>query len=134
MATSRISYNGKLRTTNEHISSGSVLTTDAPIDNNGLGQDFSPTDLMATSLGACMLTVMAIKAEKRSWELDGMNCEVTKIMATSPRRISEIHVHIELPKVLSDDQRSIMERVALTCPVAQSLSLDIDQQVEFRYI
>ncbi|NND94486.1 MAG: OsmC family protein [Flavobacteriales bacterium] len=133
MATSRITYTGNLRTSNEHLRSGSVIRTDAPTDNNGLGEDFSPTDLTATSLGACMLTVMGIKAKSENWELVDVSCEVTKVMTDSPRRISEIHIEIKMPPSLKDGQRKSLERVALACPVAKSLSAEIEQVVRFDY-
>lgn len=134
MATVRIAYNGKLRTSNEHLRSGSVIRTDAPVDNHGLGEDFSPTDLTATSLGACMLTVMGLKAELNGWEFSSAECEVTKIMASSPRRISEIHVDIKMPESLNPEQRKILELIALMCPVAKSLSDQIQQVVKFEYV
>jgi uncharacterized OsmC-like protein len=133
MTTSRITYNGNLRTINEHLRSGSVIRTDAPNDNEGLGEDFSPTDLTATSLGACMLTVMGIKANRKGWDIDGSTCDVKKVMAESPRRISAIIVSIKMPAKLDDEQRKILERVAITCPVAKSLSERVEQVVEFEY-
>ena len=133
MATSRITYNGNLRTECLHIRSGSVLSTDAPVDNEGLGESFSPTDLTATSLGACMITIMGIKARKNEWELGEIECEVTKIMASDPRRIAEIHVMIHMSSSLDEKQRSILERVARTCPVALSLAGELIQKVEFNY-
>ncbi|NNC83246.1 MAG: OsmC family protein [Flavobacteriales bacterium] len=134
MATSRIVYNGDLRCSLEHLRSGSVIRSDAPIDNQGLGEDFSPTDLTASSLGACMLTIMGIKARDQGLDIQGARCDVTKTMLDGPRRIGKIRVQIEMPSSVPEDKRKVLEMVAKNCPVALSLSSDIEQQVEFTYI
>jgi uncharacterized OsmC-like protein len=110
-----------------------LIRTDAPIDNHGLGQGFSPTDLVATALGACMITVMGIKAADKGWPLVEVSCEVLKVMKESPRRIGSIELLITMPAKLEVQQREILERVALTCPVARSLSNELEQVVQFSY-
>ena len=134
MATARIGYEGNLRTSCVHLRSGATLRTDAPVDNHGLGQGFSPTDLVATALGACMITVMGIKAESNSWSLEGVSCEVVKVMGDAPRRIERIELLITMPTKLDETQRQILERIALNCPVAKSLAKELDQSVQFNYV
>jgi uncharacterized OsmC-like protein len=131
--TAKVIYEGNLRTTATHIHSGSTIETDAPLDNGGNGERFSPTDLVATALASCMCTVMGISARKRGVELGRIECEVEKIMAASPRRISEIKLNIVVkgPGVFSDHERSILERAALTCPVYESLHPDCAKTVLF---
>jgi uncharacterized OsmC-like protein len=133
MATSKIIYLGNLRTEATHIQSGNTLITDAPTDNNGKGEAFSPTDLMATSLANCMLTVMGIKAQTEGMTLiDGTQAEVTKIMYAEPRRVGEIHVKLIFPKNnFSDKEKKIYENTAYTCPVAKSLHPDLKLVLEF---
>jgi putative redox protein len=134
MATSTITYNGGLRTTSTHIRSGNEIITDAPVDNKGKGEAFSPTDLLATSLGNCMLTIVGIAAAEHGFNIDGTNCEITKIMAEGPRRVAEIIVNFQFPNEnYSDKVKKIIERAALTCPVAQSLHPDLKKTVEFNY-
>ena len=134
MATSKVIYQGNLRATCIHERSGSEIITDAPVDNHGKGEAFSPTDLAATSLATCMLTVMGIYANGRDIQLDGSTAEVTKIMAEHPRRIAEIHVDlIILNNMLTDKERELLEQVGLNCPVAKSLHPDIKQVVRFSY-
>src|SRR5580765_6730244 len=98
MATSRITYLGDLRTENVHEKSGVKIITDAPPDNQGKGEAFSPTDLLAASLGSCMLTIMGIKARTNGWNIEGAKIKVTKVMASDPRRVSEIHIEFDMPK------------------------------------
>lgn len=131
--TSKIVYTGSLHTQAEHCASGAQLETDAPVDNNGKGEQFSPTDLAATSLGTCMLTVMGIAVREKSYTLDQTTVEVQKIMGTNPRRIVEIKLTIAFPKGLSipKEDQAYLERVALNCPVAKSLHPDIKQDVTF---
>ncbi|OAQ41878.1 osmotically inducible protein OsmC [Pedobacter psychrophilus] len=133
MATSKIIYNGGLRTTSTHLQSGKEIITDAPVDNQGKGQAFSPTDLLATSLANCMLTIMGIAANNHEIDIDGTSAEVTKVMATEPRRVSEIHVTFNFPNksVYSDKQKKILENAGLTCPVFYSLHPDINKKIEF---
>ncbi len=130
--TSKIVYEGNLRTRMTHLYSGTEVITDAPLDNQGLAQAFSPTDLAATSLGSCMITVMGIKARDMQLELNGTELEVTKVMASNPRRISEIHVTIKFPpNTFSDKEKTILENTGRTCPVSHSLHPDIKQEIVF---
>jgi uncharacterized OsmC-like protein len=132
--TSKVFYNGELRTTCTHLQSGQSIITDAPTDNNGRGEAFSPTDLTATSLATCMITVMGIKARANDWNIDGAILEVTKVMASEPRRISEIHIRLIMPAQSFDDKtRKILENTGRTCPVALSLHPDIKQLISFEW-
>jgi uncharacterized OsmC-like protein len=130
---SRVEYKGELRTEAVHLKSGKTIITDAPIDNQGKGEAFSPTDLVATALGSCMITIMGIVAEREGITLDGTTAEVEKVMATSPRRIGEIKIKIKFIQKLNRDQRDKIERAAKTCPVSGSLSQDLKETVEFIY-
>lgn len=131
--TSRVTYRGDLRTECVHIRSGNHFITDAPIDNNGKGEAFSPTDTVATGLASCMMTVMGIKARDLGVDLLGATAAVTKHMAADPRRISKIEVTLELPGGLSDKHRKILEHTAKTCPVNQSLHPDIERVIAFHW-
>lgn len=133
--TSKVKYNGDLRTLATHTRSGSTIETDAPPDNNGKGERFSPTDLVATALASCMVTVMGIKARDMGVNIDGTECEIEKIMAASPRRISEIKVSIQFPKDNSYTvkEKQILENTANTCPVIQSLHPDCKKKVSFHW-
>jgi len=133
--TSQIIYEGNLRTVATHLQSGTVIETDAPTDNQGKGERFSPTDLVATALGNCMMTIMGIKARDMNVDLAGMKIDITKIMAVNPRRIGEIKVVINFPDNLQTDekQRTILERAAMTCPVFESLHPDLKKDVEFMW-
>ncbi len=134
MKTSRIVYKGSLRTEATHLQSGNTLITDAPLDNNGKGEAFSPTDLLATSLGCCMATIMGIVAGRNNIHIDGMEIEITKIMAAEPRRVGEIIVEFRMPENnYSDKEKNLLEHAAHTCPVAKSLSADLKQTVIFNY-
>lgn len=134
MNTSEIVYKGELRTTTTHLKSGQQIITDAPTDNNGKGEAFSPTDLLATSLGCCMITVMGIVAKRHNINLDGTKIEILKVMADSPRRVSEIHVDMHFPKNnYTDKEKVLLEHTALACPVAKSLHPDIKQKTRFHY-
>ncbi|MEK6615540.1 MAG: OsmC family protein [Bacteroidota bacterium] len=134
MHTSEIVYKGELRTSAVHIKSGQQIITDAPIDNNGKGEAFSPTDLLATSLGACLLTVMGIVAKRHTINMDGTKAKILKVMADTPRRISELHLDIFFPaNNYSQKEKDILEHTALTCPVAKSLHPDIKQKTHFHY-
>ena len=134
MATSHTIYQGELRTENEHIGSGQKLITDAPLDNQGKGEAFSPTDLVATALSDCMMTIIGIKARDKGLDVIGTKIETTKMMASNPRRICEIIVDITFPKNnFSDKDKTIFEAVAKTCPVALSLHPDIKQSVKFNW-
>jgi uncharacterized OsmC-like protein len=133
MHTSSVKYLGNLRTEAVHSASSSQIITDAPVDNHGKGEAFSPTDLMATSLANCMLTVMGIKSETDNMtKIDGAMAEVTKVMYAEPRRVGEIHVKITFPKNnFSDKEKKIYENTAHTCPVAKSLHPDLKQVLSF---
>lgn len=131
--TSKVIYEGALRTSATHIKSGSTVETDAPADNKGKGERFSPTDLVATALASCMCTIMGIAADTHEIDIDGTTCEVEKIMTESPRRIGEIKVNVLFPKGknYTDKQKKILEHAALTCPVYLSLHPDCKKTVEF---
>jgi len=132
MHTSEVTYIGALHTTSKHIASGNVYETDAPIDNNGKGQAFSPTDLMCTSLANCLLTVMGIAANTHAYNMYGASAKVTKIMAQNPRRVAEILVEVTMPKNDFDDKaKTILEHTARTCPVSKSLHPDLIQTITF---
>lgn len=131
--TSKVTYLGHLRTENQHLRSGSVFNTDAPVDNNGKGEAFSPTDTVATGLANCMLTVMGVKAEKMSIDMSGTYAEVTKVMASEPRRISKIEVLINMSFQGDEKTRKILEHTARTCPVIYSLHPDIEKVVTFNW-
>ncbi|MFT4155315.1 OsmC family protein [Parafilimonas sp.] len=131
--TSEIIYKGSLRTEAKHLQSNTIIETDAPADNQGKGERFSPTDLLATSLGSCMLTIMGIKARDMNIELDGTEVSILKKMKAEPRRVGGIDVRFDFPAslTLNDKEKKILERAALTCPVAKSIHPDIDMHVEF---
>ena len=134
MTTSTVKYLGNLRTECTHILSGKNIITDAPLDNHGQGQAFSPTDLCATSLATCMITVMNIAAEGRKLQIDAMDAEVTKVMAANPRRISEIIIKLTIrASNLTDENKAILEEIGRNCPVAKSLHPDIKQDVTFYF-
>jgi len=134
MATIETKYLGELRTEAKHVSSGNKLITDAPIDNQGKGEAFSPSDLLTASLGSCMLTIMGIVAREQQINIDGATCSMTKIMASEPRRVSEIQLVFHMPaNDFSEKQRIILERAAHTCPVAKSLHPDLIQNVLFNW-
>ncbi|GAA5034577.1 redox protein [Marivirga lumbricoides] len=131
MSTSTIIYRPFLKTDATHNRSGVTITTDAPVDNNGQGAFFSPTDLAATSLASCMLTVMGIYADQNQLELGEIDCSLTKVMAANPRRISEIHIEANWKTKLQDKEIEKLKKVAYTCPVANSLHPDIKQVINF---
>jgi uncharacterized OsmC-like protein len=133
--TSQIIYKGDLRTEATHLQSGTVIETDAPVDNQGKGERFSPTDLVATALGNCMLTIMGIKARDMNIDLTGTTIDITKIMVADPRRIGTIKVVFQFPASLEiiEKDRTILERAAHTCPVAKSLSSELVQEVTFNW-
>jgi uncharacterized OsmC-like protein len=128
METSRVTYTSGLRTEALHVKSGQVFITDAPTDNQGKGEAFSPTDLLATSLGACAITVVGIAARTHGFDVDGTLLKITKIMASDPRRVTEVIVEMDFPKVkYSDKEKSIIRHTINTCPVGQSLHPDLKQ-------
>ena len=127
-------YAGHLRTEATHTASGNVIQTDAPVDNHGRGEAFSPTDLVSTALGSCMMTVMGIVAERHSWDLVGSSFAVVKHMSPEPpRRIAQIDVTFTLPATLAPQERTLLERAAHTCPVGLSLHPDVRQNIVFEY-
>jgi len=132
--TSKVTYDGNLRTECVHLKSGDSFVTDAPTDNNGLGQAFSPTDMVATGLASCILTMMGIKANNLEVNLRGSLAEVTKHMASAPRRISKIEVHLSLPSNISDKDRKILIHTANTCPVHFSLHPEIEKEISFNWV
>lgn len=134
MKTSKIIYQGNLRTEATHLRSGRTLITDAPVDNNGKGEAFSPTDLLATSLGSCMLTIMGIAAEKHAININGISVDITKIMASEPRRVAEIIVEFNMPgNNFTEKEKKVLENAACTCPVAKSLHPELKQTIIFSY-
>lgn len=134
MTTSKVTYQGDLRTTAIHLQSNNEIITDAPTDNQGKGEAFSPTDLLATSLASCMLTIIGIKARDMNIDVTGAIAEVTKIMSADPRRVSEIQVVITFRQTLDDKTRKIFYNTALTCPVAKSIHPDITQNITFKTV
>lgn len=134
MITSTIVYKGDLRTESTHVLSNSIVLTDAPLDNHGKGEAFSPTDLVANSLATCMLTIMGIKANSLAVDLLGSRAEVTKIMQTEPRMIGEIVIAFDMQTSEIDDKtKTILERSALTCPVYLSLHPNIKKTISFNW-
>jgi len=133
MVTSKVVYEGNLRVRNTHLKSEDTFLTDAPTDNNGKGEAFSPTDVVATALASCMLTIMGILAEREHIDLVGTEANVTKTMASNPRRISKIEVQFTFPKNYDDSTKKKLENAALTCPVHHSLHPDIDKDIQFIY-
>jgi len=133
--TSTVVYDGQLRTVGTHLQSGTVIETDAPVDNQGKAEKFSPSDLVATALGSCMLTIMGIKARDLNIDLKGTKIEVQKIMAADPRRISGVNLTFHFPDELdlNEKERIIMERAAHTCPVIYSIHPDIKIQTIFNW-
>jgi putative redox protein len=125
-------YLGNLRVESTHLQSGNTIITDAPVDNRGKGEAFSPTDLLASSLGSCITTIMGIKAMDNGIDIEGTEVEITKIMASDPRRVAEVVVEFRFPdKGYTDDQKKIIESVAGTSPVPLSLSSELKQTIRF---
>lgn len=134
MTTIKTIYLGELRTENEHLQSGNKVITDAPTDNRGRGEFFSPTDLLATSLGSCIMTIMGIKARDNGIDIEGTQVEVTKIMASNPRRVAEIVVVFSFPnKGYLKEEKQLVESVAGTSPVPLSLHPDLKQTIKFNW-
>ena len=132
--TSTVVYEGGLRTTCTHLKSGSDFETDAPTDNNGKGERFSPTDLLATSLGTCMITVMGIKARSMNFDLDGVKVEVEKLMKTEPRRVGGINLVFHFPSPLKNIEtktKEILKNTGINCPVWKSIHPDIEVNVDW---
>jgi len=134
MATIKTVYLGELRTDNEHLQSGNKVITDAPVDNRGKGEYFSPTDLLATALGSCIMTIMGIKARDNDIDLEGTGIEITKIMASEPRRVAEVVVEFHFPqKGYSENDKELIESVAGISPVPLSLHPELKQTVKFNW-
>lgn len=134
MQVSEVVYKGSLRTEATHLKSGQTIFTDAPPDNKGKGEAFSPTDLLATSLATCMITIMGIKANENDIFLDDINVEVVKEMGANPRKISAIRLDFEISGPnLTDSQKSLLEDAAINCPVALSVHPDIEKDINFEY-
>ena len=132
--TSTVIYNGELRTTCTHLKSGNYFETDAPTDNNGKGERFSPTDLMATSLATCMITVMGIKAKTMGFDLNDVKIEVLKIMKADPRRVGGIELTFHIPGTLKDideKTKAILKNTGNTCPVQFSIHPEIEVRVDW---
>lgn len=135
MVTAKIIYQGNLRTEATHLKSGKTFITDAPTDNNGKGEAFSPTDTVCAALASCMLTLIGITANKHSFSLGNIEVEVTKYMADKPRRIDKIDVGISFKgKEYSEKEKAFVQTAAINCPVAKSLHPDIVQEVKFNYL
>lgn len=133
MATSKVTYLGELRTSSIHLQSGSEIISDAPVDNNGKGEAFSPTDFVANALASCMFTVMGIKANTMDVDFSGSTAEVTKVMGIEPRRIMEIHVTFNMNLSVDEKTKTILEKTAMTCPVHFSLHPDIKKEIVFNW-
>ena len=134
MPTIKSSYLGNLRTSSTHLQSGKNILTDAPVDNNGKGEAFSPTDLVASALGSCMVTIMGIVAENNGHKLYGLDWEVTKVMQSNPRKIAEIIVDFQWEDPISDPVLiQKLKNAAKTCPVALSLDSEIKQTINFNF-
>lgn len=134
MATIETVYEGNLRTRAKHLGSGNEIITDAPIDNQGKGEAFSPTDLLSAALGSCMLTIMGIAANTHHIDMDQTRIRITKIMASNPRRVAEVQIEFDMPsKSYSDKEKAILEHAARTCPVALSVHPDLIQTITFNW-
>jgi putative redox protein len=130
METTKTKYLGDLRTEMIHVRSGSIIITDAPVDNKGRGEYFSPTDLVASALGSCIFTIMGIAAREHGFSIDGSSCAITKIMSDKPRKIAEIKIEFDLTSnSYSDKQKKILDYCVKTCPVALSLHESVVQNV-----
>jgi len=135
MPTATVEYTDNLRTQATHVQSGNSLITDAPTDNQGRGEAFSPSDLMSTSLLSCMMTIIGILANRKGWDISGMKGTVQKHMADQPRRVHKIEIHLSIPdKNWTDADRKMIEQAAKTCPVALSLHPDLIQELNIEYL
>ena len=129
-----VKYQGNLRTIATHLDSGSKITTDAPKDNHGLGEAFSPTDILCSSLASCILTIMAIAVEKRDVDIKGAKAIIKKTMVNNPRRIAKIDIDLIFPKKYDSKIKTILERAAYNCPVHHALSESIEKNISFKYL
>lgn len=132
--TSKVFYQGNLRTKCVHLKSGNEIITDAPINNFGKGEGFSPTDTVATALASCMITVMGIKANQLKIDFKNISADVEKIMSSNPRRISEIRVNINLPLKISQKDKTIIERAGDNCPIHNSLDPKLKRVIKYNWI
>lgn len=134
METMKLKYTGELRTQSTHSASGITIITDAPVDNHGKGEAFSPTDLLCSSLASCMLTIMGITANNHAIKIEGTSVIVTKIMAANPRRVGEVKLEFFMPpNNFSEKEKVLLENAARTCPVAKSLNAELIQTISFNY-
>lgn len=131
--TSKVTYLGELRTSSIHLQSGNEIISDAPLDNNGKGEAFSPTDTVANALASCMMTVMGIKARDINVDLTGATASVTKIMNAEPRRIGVIEVTFDMNTAVDQKNKTILEKTAMTCPVFLSLNTEIEKRITFNW-
>lgn len=131
--TSKVIYQGNLRNQAEHLKSGQVILNDAPLDNNGKGEAFSPTDMVATALATCALTVMGIRAKQEGFDLEETSASVVKEMASDPRRISTVAISISIKANCSEKMQKILEGVGRNCPVSKSLSSELKQEFQFNW-
>lgn len=131
--TSKVTYLGDLRTSSVHLQSGTEILSDAPTDNHGKGEAFSPTDLLANALGSCMVSIMAIKSKDMDINLVGSTVEVTKIMQAEPRKIAKIEIVMNMSVAADEKTRTILERTAMNCPVLLSLNPDIEKVITFNW-
>lgn len=131
--TSKVTYLGDLRTSSVHLQSGTEILSDAPTDNHGKGEAFSPTDLLANALGSCMVSIMAIKSKDMDINLVGSTVEVTKIMQAEPRKIAKIEIVMNMSTVADEKTKTILERTAMNCPVLLSLNPDIEKVITFNW-
>lgn len=131
--TSKVTYLGDLRTSSVHLQSGTEILSDAPTDNHGKGEAFSPTDLLANALGSCMISIMAIKSKDMNLDLVGSTVDVTKIMQPEPRKIAKIEIVMNMSVSVDEKSKTILERTAMTCPVLLSLNPDIEKVVTFNW-
>ena len=134
MNTFEVKYDGNLRTTAIHLDSGSMINTDAPKDNQGLGKKFSPTDMLCSSLASCILTIMAIAVEKNGIDIKNTIATVKKTMSSKPRRISKIDIDLVFPRDYDSKIKTVLERAAKNCPVHHSLSKKIEKNISFKYL
>ena len=133
MSDIKIKYNGNLRTEATHLQSGEVILTDAPIDNNGKGENFSPTDLFATSLGSCMLTIMGIASDTHGFDITGSTVDIKKIMDPNPRRVRSLEININIKGSLKEKDRRILIKAAKHCPVSKSINPSINELISFNF-
>jgi uncharacterized OsmC-like protein len=135
MVSMKVQYNGDLRCTATHIKSGNQVITDAPTDNNGKGEAFSPTDLLCTSLSTCMMTLMGIAANSKKIQLGQIDADIEKIMGSDPRRVSGINIQFRIQSLgYTDREKDILKNAALTCPVAKSIHPDIALGIDFQFV